>query len=76
MDGDGAGEGLVEAVLGGDVHPAPFDEGVLGPAARAGEEPDGMARLGQLEREGGADGAGAGDDVELHGMPPVGSDQG
>ena len=48
----------------GDVDAEALDEGVLRSAARAGQEPHLLAALGQLLRDGRADGTGSGDDVD------------
>ena len=73
VHGDGTLDLLGEQVGARDVDLAAIDGGVLGTAAGAGQEPDRVPLIRQLEGDGGADGAGTGDDVELgrggrHGM--------
>ncbi len=55
---EGLGPGL------GDVRAPAVDERVDGAAPGAGQEPDVLSGVGELLGDGGADGAGAGDDVD------------
>ncbi len=64
VDRDGTGEGRVELLGAGDVDAAALDQGVLGAAARPGQQPHLLAGPGQLQRDGRADGTGPGDDVD------------
>ena len=65
---DRAVEGHGEALRAGDVDAPAVDEGVDGAAARPGQQADLVARTGDLEGDGRADGTGSGDDVDgVHG---------
>ena len=66
MDRDRSLEGLGQRVGPGDVDAAAVDERVHRTAARAGQQADLLARVGELLGDGRADGAGSGDDVDGH----------
>jgi hypothetical protein len=68
VERDRAGAQLGEPVRVGGVGGHPLDRRVLRAAAVPGDDAHLLAALGQQLGGGGADGAGAGDDVQGHGV--------